>query len=509
MSGDIGTAHAERNDRWSQKIWREWTEKYNSDHPNQPCPENILQTATSPQELQPWLIRFITSFQEGQGTAYKPKTLYALLCHLHKHVKVFNPHHKSLRFLDRKNEDFQEFRDCLSRVNEHMEEFGIERRHYDSFTESDEEMLWSRKILGVESSIQLLHTIYFYNGKNLLLRRGEHQQLRFSQFRRLRSPDCYEFERIHVSESSSDQESEGFSPSAVAVPPKRNQRRKISHIMADPSAGTRCHVFLLDTYFGKIPPDALKKDHFYLQPVKGHLVHHQHWYTERPYGKNSLDKIAKCVAASGGLSGHFTATSLQQTGRNSTSSKVTHSYKSKSRQNSTSPFKSKKQKMDDTLKDDHIKIIKNMTTTPSTVTGTKENNSSLSTLRFSGEFLFSNTKVSFITEQTDTSSSSSSGTSGFQEIHMGDCSISIKPSSPVDLNVVTMLQGLEHGQWQVVMMHKKSEEHSSQQSAVDQTYSDVYSSEDDDNDDVYCPSPSNNDNNCIPPCTTIFQYVNN
>lgn len=502
MSNESGTSQAERNDRWSQKIWREWTEKYNQDNPLSPCPDDILQTASTPADLQPWLIKFITSFQEGQGTAYRPKTLYALLCHIHRHVKIYNPHYKSLRFLDRKNEEFKDFRDSLSRVNQHMEEFGIERRHYDVFTEEDEEILWSKKVLGAESSVQLLHTVYFYNGKNLLLRRGEHQQLRLSQFRRLRSPDCYEFERIHVSESSSDQEGEGLSPSASG--PRKSQRRKVTHIMADSSAGEKCHVFLLDAYFNKIPPGSLKNDHFYLQPIKSHPTH-QLWYTERAYGKNSLDKIAKCIAESGGLSGHYTATSLQQTGRINTSSKITHSYKSNGKQNSLSPPVSKKRKVNNnnSFEGGPAQVLQSMIRTcySREVPSTFAERPNSSSLQFSGEFLFSNAKVSVLVEGKDSKSSQS----GFQEMYMGDCSLSIKPSAPIDLNLMATLQGLEQGHWQVVMIPpKKSEERS--QETEDETVSDVYSSEEEDDSVYRCPSP---ESYSLPPGTTIFQYVNN
>lgn len=505
---DSGTPQAERNDRWSQKIWREWVDKYNRDHIHQPCPPNILQTAVSPTELQPWLIRFITSFQQGQGTAYKPRTLYALLCHLHRHVKVYNPHHERLRFLDRRNDDFKAFRDCLVEVNQHMEEFGVERRHFDVFTPEDENNLWSKSVLGVCSPLQLLHTIYYYNGRNLLLRRGEHQQLRFSQFRRLRSPDRYEFVRIHFEDSSSDQEGEGGS--LPSVPSRQNQRKKVTSIMSDPSSGKRCHVYLLDTYFSKIPSGAWKKDHFYLQPIKGHVITSgiESWYTERTYGKNALDKITKCIAANAGLVGHYTATSLQQTGRTNMAGTITHSYKSNiSRLGSPSPPSCKKPKIDTSSEIEENNGLKLTKDVP------PSSREQPSTLQFSGEFLFHNTEVTVITERHDASSSSA-----FHEVYMGDCRVTIQPSAPVDLNVMTMLQGLEQGHWQVVMIPPKRppsqviEQSSSLEPPhiipTETNCSDIYSSEDDDDDLSYhCPPPSSE--NGLPAGTTIFQYVNN
>ena len=44
-------------------------------------------------------------------------------------------------------------------------------------------------------------------------------------------------------------------------------KNKSVPIMAVPSAGTRCHAFILDTYLGKFSPEALEQDNFYVQPA--------------------------------------------------------------------------------------------------------------------------------------------------------------------------------------------------------------------------------------------------
>jgi hypothetical protein len=483
MSETPGTLQAERNDRWSQKIWREWTEKYNKENPRHPCPSNILQTASSPIELQPWLIKFITSFQREQTMAYKPKTFYALLCHLHRHVKLYNPHHDSLRFLDKRNEEFKDFRDCMDQVYRQMGEIGIQRRHYDMFTEDDMETLWAKQILGSQSPLQLLQTIYFYNGKNLLLRRGEHQDLRFSQFQRLKSPDCYEYEHINVDESS------GSNPPLT----RKCRKRKITHIMADPSAGQRCHVFLLDTYLSKIPPSALQRDHFYLQPLKKPILSldglKQIWYAERSFGKNSLDKITKHIAENGGLLGHFTATSLQQTGRANACSNVTRMFKSNSVTHSSNRRICTRSSLATQVEQSNISSDYSLPDSPKQT----------AMLDFPGNLHFSGANITIVTEQQD------SCYTDYNEIHMKNCDISIKPVEPIQVDMARTLQRLNKTHWQVVMMPEKSPSLQPSHATCNDTgnirdnMDIMYSS--DDNDGSYHSTEQ------LTTETTIFQYV--
>lgn len=550
MSGSVATLQAERNDRWSQKIWREWAERHNRDNPDDPCPPGILQTASSPSELQPWLIRFINSFQDrdGASAAYKPNTLYSVLCYIQKHVRIFNPNHQngSLKFLDRKNEGFKDFRDSLAIVNQHIETFGVERRHYDIFTADDEETMWSNSVLGTSSPIQLLHTLYYYNGKNLLLRRGEHQMLRFSQFKRFGSPERYEFERIQSEEVSSDQETETRHPPSPVPPPppsgRKSNRRRVTCIRADPNAGLRCHVFLLDTYFSKIPPGALDKDLFYLHPLRSQSGSDQVWFTERPYGRHSLDKITKAIADRAGFSGHYTATSLQQTGRACSSSSITHHKFTKSLRTAedVNGRKSKRQKLspieetengaltngdfedddedEDDDDDDERPLLlpceeeEEVYKRPLHYSEAPERG-----IKFLGDLQFHGTRVKVLSETRDSRTPSS-----FQEVSMGDCRVTISPSQPIGVDILrSALQsaGSDEGQWQVVLIPPKLrlqggqevllEEPQSRDNAVNHHLGTHYISEDEGEGASYVHISSPRGSNSLPTGTTIFQYVNN
>lgn len=75
----------------------------------------------------------------------------------------------------------------------------------------------------------------------------------------------------------------------------------------------KCHVFLLDLYFSKIPKEALERDVFYLQPVT-RVKPGAPWFTTTPVGKNTLAKMVKEVCAEADIGGNKTNHSLRATG---------------------------------------------------------------------------------------------------------------------------------------------------------------------------------------------------
>ena len=56
-------------------------------------------------------------------------------------------------------------------------------------------------------------------------------------------------------------------------------------------AGERRHVYLLDLYISKLPPDVHKADAFYFRPVKD--TNKRAWYTAVTIGKNTLCGMVK------------------------------------------------------------------------------------------------------------------------------------------------------------------------------------------------------------------------
>ena len=69
----------------------------------------------------------------------------------------------------------------------------------------------------------------------------------------------------------------------------------------------------LDTYLGKLPPEAFEKDNFYVQPVASFDVS-KPWYTAKVIGKNILGKMVKEICVDANIPGRKTNHSLRATG---------------------------------------------------------------------------------------------------------------------------------------------------------------------------------------------------
>ena len=58
--------------------------------------------------------------------------------------------------------------------------------------------------------------------------------------------------------------------------------------MRIPSAGERCHAFLLDQYFKRLPQGALERDVFYLRPLtKVERDEESVWFSAVAVGRNN------------------------------------------------------------------------------------------------------------------------------------------------------------------------------------------------------------------------------
>ena len=65
-------------------------------------------------------------------------------------------------------------RQSLSLINKRLEKEAV--------TDDEEEMFWLAGLFGTTTAKCLFNTIYFYNGKILGLRRGEHRHLNVNNF---------------------------------------------------------------------------------------------------------------------------------------------------------------------------------------------------------------------------------------------------------------------------------------------------------------------------------------
>ena len=255
-------------------------------------------------ELNKWLSFFFLETRNQKGEKYPPKTLYQLMCGLLRYARLqIDPNYPN--FLDVKNTSFRPLQNTMDNVFKQLRKEGIgaEKKRAEVVTKEDEERLWSTQTIGIHDPQALFRAVFYYNGKNFCLRGGlEHRNLRLSQLVRVHDPDGYIY-----TEYASKNRTGGYLQ--LDVP------NKTVPIYSTPSAGNRCHVFLLDTYISKLPTEATKLDIFYLRPLpvapKNPI---KPWFYSSPIGKNVLSSMLKTMCVDAGIEGHKTNHSLRATG---------------------------------------------------------------------------------------------------------------------------------------------------------------------------------------------------
>ena len=243
---------------------------------------------------------FVTETRTLNGENYPPRTLYSLLTGVLRHMRAQNPSYPN--FLDRRNPAFSALTTVLDNLFKtlHCSGVGAKATHTEGITSDEEDKLWETNVLNIDTPLGLLWCVFFYNGKCFCLRGGqEHRELKLSQLQRCRGPDKYLY-----SENSSKNRKGGLSEIRL--------EHKTVSTFANPEAGNRCHVFLLDLYLSKLPQEAFKKDIFYCRPNQSKPTDSTSpWFCAVPIGRNQLSKMVQTMCEEAGVLGHKTNHSLR------------------------------------------------------------------------------------------------------------------------------------------------------------------------------------------------------
>ena len=144
-------------------------------------------------------------------------------------------------------------------------------------TAEEEEILWSKGLLGGNSATSLLHTIYFYNGKLFGLRAKDHRNLRIANFRITDNMITFD---------------ESFSKTFHGgLKDLKNTPRVSTHFCHDSGKEhPRCLVQLYKLYLEKIKIfDSVVQDKaFYFYPNRDFSKFE---FEQRPLGENKLNGI--------------------------------------------------------------------------------------------------------------------------------------------------------------------------------------------------------------------------
>ena len=226
---------------WAVRNLNEWYDWHNSQAGAEQCPVEFLSPSCTAEILNKWLQVYVAETRNKSGQPYLPKTLYALLAGILRHMTSQNPRYPN--FLEQKCVEFVDFHRCMDNLFRKLRESGVgaDCKHCPTISIEEENRLWSEGILNVTTLRSLLRAVFYYNGKNFILCRGqEHRDLKDSQLVRLRNPDQYIY-------------TENVSKNRAGGIAQLHLEHKQVPTSASSIAGDRCHVRLLDLYISKLP----------------------------------------------------------------------------------------------------------------------------------------------------------------------------------------------------------------------------------------------------------------
>ena len=291
--------NTQRSTNWAIKVFSQW-KKAREDSGLELCPDDLLELAV-PEDLCKWLPLFVAEGRNSKGGHYTPSTISQLLSGILRHMREINP--ECPNFLDKKDSRFKLLHNCLDNYYHQLRtmNIGTDIKHAEIFSKCEESMLWDSGTMGVHSPQALFNAVFFLNGKNFCLRGGEeHRSLKLSQFTKCLDPLSY----VYVENGSKNRNgtfSQRFIPNKT-VP-----------IYSNPELKERCHVYILDLYFSKLPQ--VENDVFYLRPLASVPINKDlPWFTSVPVGRNELSKTVQKMCQLAGITGHKTNHSLRATG---------------------------------------------------------------------------------------------------------------------------------------------------------------------------------------------------
>ena len=293
--------NTEASTKWSIKNFTDWFHGYNSRNPDNKCPDELLLPTCSIEVLNKWLCVYAAETRSHTGQEYPPATIHSLLSGIFRHMKAQNSEYPN--FMDKNNGSFNVFNTTLDNLYKRLrsEGVGATSKHTEGISKEEEDQLWSCGVLNTTTPLGLLRAVFFYNGKCFCLRGGqEHRDLKLSQLQRETGPDRYVY-----TENASKNRKGGLRELRL--------EHKVVPVIADPEAGVRCHVYLLDLYIGKLPSEAVMKDLFYCRPLQK-ISELQPWYSAVPVGRNMLNQMVALMCENAGIAGKKTNHSLRVTG---------------------------------------------------------------------------------------------------------------------------------------------------------------------------------------------------
>ena len=246
--------------------------------------------------------RFITEIRKLDGSDYPQKMLYQIVLCVQFHLETLG---FIWKLLDQ--DKFKDIRFTLDNVMKirTANGIGIRVKKADIISKTDEDIMWSKGVLGTDSPEQILFTVLYVVGLNCALQAGkEHRFLRSIPFN---SQFCYLYndqgiryirytEDIGLKTNCGGLKHRKIDPKVVDIYPVPNSRR--------------CPVTIIDKYLSLLP-QARVCNAFYLQLLRS--FDQNCWFQDQAVGINKLQKVVKILCDRAGLPGYYTNHSLRAT----------------------------------------------------------------------------------------------------------------------------------------------------------------------------------------------------
>ena len=237
-------------------------------------------------QLDETLQKFFAEIRKKDGSEYEPDSLRVMLASLDRHLRE-----KDAAFSIAKDIEFFNSRKVLKGKARLLRQEGFGKRPNAAkvLTSQDEELLWSKGVLGSHSPQSLIQTMWFLLTQHFGLRGcQEHHDMYVEDF--AFSTDDNGIEFVTYEENPTKTRQGGL----------RKKRRVVQPKMFA-TGGQRCPVKLFKTFLERRPEEMRNSGPFYL--ALNERPKTQVWYKRQRMGVNSINSFMKNMASQADIQG--------------------------------------------------------------------------------------------------------------------------------------------------------------------------------------------------------------
>lgn len=249
-------------------------------------------------ELDILLSNFIVQARKQNGDEYPGKTKHEIITCLQKFMEM---NCRKVKLIDVKTFPKLYYALDVSMKEAARQGLGMNRKTAEAISKDQEESLWQKQVLGVDTGKRLLRAIFYIIGVYFGIRGGrEHRKLTSQNFSIHTDVDGHEY--VQYKESVSKTNQGGIK--------HRKLDSHTSTAYANSDDSSRCPVAIFRKYLSQCHAESLKTA-FYLKPLEKPTT--KLWFGKQPIGHNILAGMVKDIMEEAGFQGNYTNHSLRVT----------------------------------------------------------------------------------------------------------------------------------------------------------------------------------------------------